>query len=286
MPDKVATLESVVASKDVVHRVLNCIPSRDTETDWTWEAAIAAAAVPHMASAAIPESVGLRHANWKVRDQGSSGACVGFATADGVLRYHYAKKRWIKSLDEQPSPRFVWMADKETDEITDYPTTFIEGEGTQLKHALDIVRQYGCVMEADLPMSGALWQGTRQEFYTRASRFRIISYNNLGTNQIIWKKWLASNGPILTRLNVDATWDAVRFNVDATRNAVATDGNLDVYQPATVRGGHAVCLVGYTADGRFIVRNSWGNEWGHNGFAYASRDYAAAAFTEAYGVVI
>jgi C1A family cysteine protease len=60
---------------------------------------------------------------------------------------------------------------------------------------------------------------------------------------------------------------------------------LDAYQPETVRGGHAVCLVGYTKN-YFIVRNSWSSQWGDNGFAYASNQYAAEAFTEAYGAVL
>ncbi len=44
-------------------------------------------------------------------------------------------------------------------------------------------------------------------------------------------------------------------------------------------------LVGYTKD-YFIVRNSWGKDWGDGGFAYASDNYAAEAFTEAYGAVL
>ena len=79
----------------------------------------------------------------------------------------------------------------------------------------------------------------------------------------------------MTRLDVDRTWD------DADVNA----GNLDVYQPRTKRGGHAIALVGYTAD-RFIVRNSWGTNWGDKGFAYASLAYAKDAFTEAYGISV
>lgn len=34
----------------------------------------------------------------------------------------------------------------------------------------------------------------------------------------------------------------------------------------TAQGGHAFALVGYTPEG-FIIQNSWGPKWGHNGFA-------------------
>jgi len=60
---------------------------------------------------------------------------------------------------------------------------------------------------------------------------------------------------------------------------------LDAYDAAHARGGHCVALVGYTPE-RFIVRNSWATTWGDKGFAYASDPYAAAAFTEAYGVTL
>ena len=76
-------------------------------------------------------------------------------------------------------------------------------------------------------------------------------------------------------MNVDDTW----------YKATVNDGNMDEYFPDTARGGHAVALVGYSS-GRFIVRNSWGTDWGDDGFAYASLAYAQDAFTEAYGVVV
>ena len=60
---------------------------------------------------------------------------------------------------------------------------------------------------------------------------------------------------------------------------------LAEYLPDTVRGGHAVCLVGYAQE-HFIVRNSWGTRWGDAGSAYASDAYAEQAFTETYGAVL
>ena len=252
--------------------VLNCDPSADQGDDWTFEDAIASGVVD--TAPAVPSSKDLRAPWWRINDQGSTGACVGYATAYGVLRWHYVKEGKIKRT-ELPSARFVWMANKETDNITSFPTTFIEKAGTQTKLALRVVRNYGCVLEKVLPMSGKLSMLSRSAFYTMATRLRIASYHNLGQDLDAWRRWLALQGPILTRLNVDRTWD----------RATTLGGHLDVYQPNTVRGGHAVCLVGYTRD-YFIVRNSWGTTWGDRGFAYAYNAYAAEALTEAYGAVL
>lgn len=258
--------------KSVKKYVLNCVPSAGTENDWTFEDALDAGVVDIEAEAPVQKS--LRRGWWPVEDQGSTGACVGFATAYGVLRWHYVKARKI-TKEQRPSARFIWMANKETDEITSYPTTFIETAGTQTKLALDVARKYGCVLEEDLPIKGSLSKLSRGAFYAKAATLRIASYHNLGTNLDFWRQWIAFQGPILTRLNVDATWD----------KATLTEGHLETYRPDTVRGGHAVCLVGYTPD-YFIVRNSWGADWGDDGFAYASNDYAQAAFRDAYGAVM
>jgi C1A family cysteine protease len=171
------------------------------------------------------------------------------------------------------SVRFVWMAAKETDQYSDRPTTFIEVEGTWLKAALEVARKYGSVSEPDLPFGGKLYPGNTKAFYLLASKLRIGAFVNLGRNATTWKRWLAEEGPILTRLDCDDTW----------MNAADTNGKLDDYKADTAQGGHAVALVGYDASS-FFVRNSWGTDWGNKGFGVASNDYAAAAFTEAYGV--
>jgi hypothetical protein len=253
-------------------RILNCEPSRDTEKDWR---------VPHArrarglaAAPRLPASKDLREAWWKIGEQGSSGSCVGWAVADGVLRWHFAKVGRLQQA-ERLSPRFVWMASKETDQFSSRPTTFIERAGTSIKSALDIARKYGVVRETILPFASArLYSGELESFYATAALLKIALYIRLDS-QSQWRDWLARNGPIATRLDVDDTWDGAK----------AAGGNLDVYLPETRRGGHAVSIVGYTPD-RFIVRNSWGTGWGDQGFGYASLEYADDAFTEAYGVVV
>jgi Papain family cysteine protease len=256
-----------------VRRVLNCLPSPGTENDWRIDNADAAGIVA--APARLPSSVDLRTGWWKVGDQGATGSCVGWACADSVLRWHFVDAGRLPQ-DTTLAVRFQWMAAKETDVFVHQPTTFIEEAGTSLKAALDVSRTFGAVSNDVLPFDPSdLYDGTVGTFYALATQLKVAAYFNLGRDLRQWRTWLAGNGPILTRLDVDQTWD------DATDN----DGKLGAYKPETIRGGHAVALVGYTKDS-FIVRNSWGTAWGKEGFAFASDQYAAEAFTEAYGVTV
>jgi C1A family cysteine protease len=270
-------LATPYAARPEANRICNLVPSRDTERDWSFATAIASKAIAAPA-AALPPSVDLRAAWWNIGNQESTGSCVGWASTDGVTRYHMVKAGKLPQAGHL-SPRCTWMASKETDEFINRPETFIEGAGTSLKAAMDILRKYGSVLESDLPfhLATAMYLGDEDTFYANAAARRIASYFNLHKNFNALRTWLATHGPVMVGLSVDATWD----------NATATHGKLDTFQPNTVRGGHAVCLVGYTTDKRFIVRNSWGTAWGDHGFAYASEGYINAAFfNESYGVTV
>lgn len=36
---------------------------------------------------------------------------------------------------------------------------------------------------------------------------------------------------------------------------------------------HAVLLIGYTSEGNWIIKNSWGTNWGDSGYMIISKDY-------------
>jgi len=261
---------------DVTRRICNLVPSRGTDKDWTFRDSIAGGAI--RAVTAPPPSVDLRKPWWAINDQEDTGSCVGWATADGVVRYHMVMAGLLPK-DQLLSPRFVWMASKEFDEFTTRADTFLEGSGTSLKSAMDIVRKYGAVTDAMLPFHivTKMHTGPENAFYAEAAQRKVASYFNLQRDLTQWKTWLASNGPILAGLTVDQTWD----------NAASTGGKIDTFMPNTARGGHAVTIVGYLASGRFIVRNSWGTGWGDGGFGYVSPAYIAAGFfVDSYGVIL
>lgn len=59
---------------------------------------------------------------------------------------------------------------------------------------------------------------------------------------------------------------------ESFENSVGSDGIVPVPQANEQElGGHAMCIVGYDDTlhgGSFIVRNSWGTNWGDNGYCY------------------
>ena len=201
-----------------VKRICNLVPSKGTEKDWKFEDALASGALG--AVAAPPASVDLRQAWWTVGDQGQTGSCVGWATAEGVVRYHMVAEKKLKKT-EQLSPRYVWMSSKETDEYTQRPESFVEEAGTSLKAAMDVCRKFGVATMAMLPFQIAtlMYTGTENSLYVAAAQRKISAYFNLAKNLNQWKAWLAAHGPILAGLSVDQTWD----------NATATHGNLDTF---------------------------------------------------------
>jgi hypothetical protein len=273
---KTAKSRSGAQSRPEQQRICNLNFSRGTEMDWQFHHAAASGAL--QAPAAPPASVDLRAAWWDIGNQEDTGSCVGWSSTDGVARYMFVKAGRL-AQNARLSPRFTWMASKETDSYVTRPETMIEDAGTSLKASMDILRIYGAAPETLLPfhVNTKMYTGDPNTFFATAAQRKIGAYFNMARNTAQWRAWLAAHGPILVGLNVDATWD----------HATSTAGKLDVFQPATVRGGHAVTLVGYRADGRFIVRNSWGTAWGDKGFAYPTEAYINAAFyNESYGVTL
>ncbi len=256
-------------------RIFNCVPSRDKQDDWKIEKAKRMGYLP--AEIVLPNKVDLRAKWWNVGNQRATGSCVGWATASSLLRFHFTKAKKIRP-NEKVSVRFIWMASKEMDEYTDYPTTFIDDAGTSIKCALKTARKIGALKASLFPFYGKMLSIKERNFLTIAERLKIKAYFSLVDSKqdklTMFKTWLAYQGPILTSLDCDSSW----FNVKR-------DGLIEKYDTKNRRGGHAMSIVGYTPT-HFIIRNSWGTGWGDKGFAYASYEYTKKAFKEAYGVVV
>jgi hypothetical protein len=240
--------------------------SRGTESDYR-------AADAPLPDAPLPDSVDLRRPWLPVADQGHTTSCVGWALA-GALRWYLVEAGRL-AQDAALSPRHIWMAAKETDQRTDYPSTFLEEDGTSLKAGLDVVRRFGAALESELPWHGGLAAGSPEDFNRSVGGRRIVSYFNLSDDDrsarlLGWRRWLAHCGPVV---------------VLVARDKHLGSAQLDTFDAASVEGSHAAALFGYGPD-HFLLRSSWGTSWGDGGYARMSLDYAAQALIESYGVIV
>jgi hypothetical protein len=230
-----------------------------------------------LGQAPLPESVDLREPWHTVVDQGHTASCVGWTVADSVVRWQLVKAGRLAPGDRL-SARGVWMAAKEFDQRTDYPSTFLEEDGTSLKAGLDVVRRFGAVSESALPWQGSLATGSPEAFY--AAAHKIDGYFNLGDDSVAdrtryfdgWRRWLAEQGPIAVLIKID-------------KRIQAPTDPLDGFDEASVVGSHCAALFGYGPD-HFLLRSSWGPGWADGGYARMSLSYTAAAVIESYGVTV
>ena len=83
--------------RPATRRILNCLPSPKQEDDWGMAEARTAGM---LAAGRLPTAVDLREDWWRIGDQGSTGSCVGWATADSLLRCHFVKSGELSDTEK------------------------------------------------------------------------------------------------------------------------------------------------------------------------------------------
>jgi C1A family cysteine protease len=88
---------------------------------------------------------------------------------------------------------------------------------------------------------------------------RVSQYLRLTPASVPLLTCLASGFPFVFGFSVYESFES---------SAVAQSGIANLPRPSErLVGGHAVCAVGYDqSEGRFLVRNSWGAQWGMGGY--------------------
>ncbi len=184
-----------------------------------------------------------------VRNQGSFGTCVGFASA-GVKDRQEAKNYPSRSIST--SPLFIYEECKKQDGI---PNT----QGTYPRVAMKVLKDVGVCKEQTFPYS-LLTDINRmpappQTAYDEAKQFVIGAYAKAQIIDEI-KHAIATQGPVLAGVMVTQSF------VDAPNGVIpAPAGNI--------LGGHAICVDGYDDSKQmFRFANSWGSDWGDGGYGW------------------
>jgi C1A family cysteine protease len=220
-------------------------------------------AAPHATLAALPAKIDLRPQCPKVvYDQGQLGSCTANAIA-GAIEFDQIKQGAPEST---PSRLFIYYNER----VMENTSPSVDS-GAQIRDGVKSVANLGVCKETTWPYNDQnknpapcpacpYAKKPSTAAFKEALKYKIKVYQRLNSAQLnTLKGCLASGYPFVFGFTVYDSFES---------DQVAKTGVVNM--PAAsekVVGGHAVLAVGYDdASSRFIVRNSWGPNWGIKGY--------------------
>jgi len=185
-----------------------------------------------------------------IKDQASCGSCWAFATVANLEGLYYANKGVMKTFSEQM--------------LVDCDTQDSGCNGGLMQYSFNWLKSNGGIMyDTDYPYVGS--EQTCKSDKTKYADFKVTGYKKLGSTWSTWscvdedeiKEFLYETGPLAVALNADYLSSYTGGIVDYTSSKCPYSGI-----------NHAVTMVGYGTDSMdyWIVKNSWGKDWGESGY--------------------
>jgi C1A family cysteine protease len=218
-----------------------------------------------------PKSVDLRKWCSPVEDQGSLGSCTANAGI-GLLEY-YQRRAFGKHLDA--SRLFLYKATRNL-------LGWTGDQGAYLRTTMKAMVLFGAPPERYWPYKIANFDNEPSAFcYAFAQNYQTIRYYRLDPADLqpsgvlaTIKMFLAAGLPSMFGF---AVYSSIPGIGDGT-------GDIPFPQPGdSFLGGHAVVAVGFDdakkigkEKGALLIRNSWGKNWGENGYGWLPYAYIEA----------
>lgn len=206
---------------------------------------------------ALPSKVDLRPSCPPVYDQGDLGSCTGNAIAAAV-EFDMMKQGETAIA---PSRLFIY-----------YNERVMEGDvgqdnGAQIRDGITSIATNGVCDEALWPYDPSQFTVKPSDAaYSNAQAHKATKYYTLGIDLAEIKQALAQGYPIVFGMQV---FPSMQSEHVAETGVVPMPGPYEQSE-----GGHCVLIVGYSDDtSKLIVRNSWGDGWGNEGYFYLPYDY-------------
>ncbi len=225
----------------------------------------------------LPEAANLQQYAPEVGNQGQQGSCVAWSSAYAARTILEAGRTGANGEQLKFSPSFL------------YNQIGLDGcQGSYLIRAMEFMTKQGSVPYNAFPYSDQdCTQQPPNNLIQQASQFKMRGFNRL-TKEIIRKRLICA----LLKKNL-AQGLPVVIGMMVGESYMQNMLGKDVWYPETGDasmmgfGGHAQCVVGYDDKkygGSFLIMNSWGPQWGSNGFAWVRYPDFKHYVREAYGL--
>jgi len=212
-----------------------------------------------LTSPKLPPKIDLRKYMPPVEDQDGLGSCVANAVAGA---YEYLVKRHKNISDYDVSRLFVYYNAREIEDCVD------EDSGCMIVNAILGIQEKGACSEETWPYDIENFdEEPSEEAFGEAANFLVEDTMSVDVNLNEWKQALADGHPIIFGLKLFESFDSQR-----KPGLVPSPSKKE--SARETHSGHAMLCVGYSdKDKVFIVRNSWGESWGDEGYCYIPYDY-------------
>jgi len=208
---------------------------------------------------ATAASVDLRGTGYlpEVWDQGNLGACVSHGTG-AAYSYDLAKQGAEKNFT--PARLFIYYNGRVIE------NTVSSDSGLTIADGAKSINQYGCPPESDWAYSiGQYTMKPPQQAYTDGAARQSVKYARVPQTVVDMQACLTGGYPIVIGFTVYESFES---------SEVAGTGIVPMPGPGErVMGGHCTLLAGYQPDGTWILRNSWGRDWGQQGYFTMPQQY-------------
>jgi C1A family cysteine protease len=227
----------------------------------------------------LPKSVDIRSKCPPVYDQGDLGSCT--ANAGCTCRAMLLQDQQIHL-----SRMFLYYTERALE------GSVSKDEGASLRDACKSIHKIGVCEEKYMPYNPEKFKmrPSRHAIFN-ANKYKIIAYKSLSSLDEIKQNIAFRQQPVLLGMDVYESFES---------EVVSKTGIMPMPRKNEKKmGGHAVLVVGYKdmvkhrgmfgkyrlQQGYLIVRNSWGDKWGDEGYFYMPYNYVTPDYTYDYWII-
>jgi C1A family cysteine protease len=183
-----------------------------------------------------------------IKDQGYCGSCWAFSTMGNIEALNTMKTKEYIALSEQ--------------QLVDCDTEVDMGcDGGLMEYAFQYLIDNGCMSQEDYPYVGYddTCKYDKDKVVVRIKDWKMLETQDEGEI----KEFLYDNGPLAIAINADPFQYYTEGIIDEDEWSCDPEGL-----------NHGVVLVGYGSENGvdfWIIRNSWGDYWGEQGYCRVAR---------------